>query len=160
MTSLNAATTMAQAPTLHYLSMRMGDGVFALAMHQVLDVLPLSPVTSLPHTPTYIKGVMAHHDEVIPVIDLQAWFQTGEPSITEEAVMIIVKYGLDKPYQRRMGLIVEHVLENDMIATDRVKAAPTLGQQADNKGITGLFSVQDTVVRMIDTNLLSRQALT
>lgn len=160
MTGQNTTTFSSEALTVHYLTMRIGEDNFAIDMQQVIAILPLSPVTPLPHTPAYIKGVLSHHDDMIPVIDLRIWFQLGTSIESEETVIIVVKYGGETPYQRRMGLVVERVLENDIISASMVKAAPRLGQQADNKGITGLFSMQDTVVRMIDTNLLSRQALT
>lgn len=60
--------------TNQYLTFKLGDEVFGLAINKVREVLDFTTVTKVPQTQGYMRGVTNLRGSVVPVIDLNAKF--------------------------------------------------------------------------------------
>ncbi len=72
-----------------YFTFFLGDGAFAINVQSVKEVLSWEPVTPVPRTVSYMKGVMNIRGSVISVIDFRTLFDI-KPTADEKSTSIIV----------------------------------------------------------------------
>jgi len=64
---------------------------FAVSIHQVREVLKMTPVTPLPQSAQFIEGVINLRGEIIPVVDLRKRFEMPAGERNEQTRIIIVE---------------------------------------------------------------------
>jgi chemotaxis-related protein WspB len=120
---------------------------YALPCRDVLEVVPLPELRTLPGAPPHVGGVFVHRGAHTPVIDLVA-LVTGVPArrLFSTRVMLVEVRG------RRIGLAAERI--TDTIAIDEasleapsvhVEGAPWLGR---------MFHRGATVTQLVEPNAL------
>lgn len=72
------------------IAFRLGQQEFCLDVMNVREIRGWTPVTPLPHAPSYMLGVINLRGTVLPIIDLSArmGFAPAEPS-TRHAIMVV-----------------------------------------------------------------------
>lgn len=86
----------------YQLPLHFGDGQSGTTclfnQNQVVEILGPRPVQRIPCSPAYLQGVIAYHDELLPVIDLDA-LCGGEPSSRPEQnrQLMIIRTGTLDP---------------------------------------------------------------
>ncbi len=85
-----------------YFTFVLAGAMFGVAMAQVCEVAALGPITPLPNTPHYLKGLIHLRGALIPVIDLRA--RLGLPVAEHSRETCVVVVNPSEP----VGLIVDH----------------------------------------------------
>jgi chemotaxis-related protein WspB len=97
---------------------RMGDSTYAVDAAQIVEVLPLLDVTTVPGAPRGIAGVCNYRGEPVPVMDLSA-LVTGEPAPRLVSTrMFLTRHTATHGPSRLLALIVAG-------ATDTVRLDPS-----------------------------------
>ena len=65
-----------------YLTFCLDNEEYGLEILKVREIIDLLPITTVPRTPEYIKGVINLRGKVIPVIDLRLKFAMPEAERT------------------------------------------------------------------------------
>lgn len=86
----------------------LGDEEYGIEVDKVRTIERMMPITRVPQTPSFIKGVINLRGVVLPVIDLLGRFGMDEATITDSSRIIIVAIG-----QVEVGFIVDSA--NDVI---------------------------------------------
>ena len=71
-----------------YLSFRLGKEVFAANVGSTLKILQLADITKVPNTPPNMKGVINHHGNVLPVVDLNQTLGLPETEYTKSTSLL------------------------------------------------------------------------
>ncbi len=92
---------------------------YAISVQHVGSIERVLPITRVPGTPDYVKGVINLRGVVTPVIDLKKRFYNKETNFTEQTRIIIVSIE-----EITIGLIVDSA--NDVIDIDKdlIEPAP------------------------------------
>ena len=116
------------APEIQMVVFRLEKEEFAVDINQVREVLKLSQVTPLPHSPHYIEGVINLRGEVIPVVDLRKRFELTDEKRGDKARVIIVEI-----QNSNVGLTVDSVTEVLRFSSAVIQAPPSRvsGTRAD-----------------------------
>ena len=95
------------------------DEEYAISVQHVGSIERVLPITRVPGTPDYVKGVINLRGVVTPVIDLKKRFYNKETNFTEQTRIIIVSIE-----EITIGLIVDSA--NDVIDIDKdlIEPAP------------------------------------
>ncbi|BAY36909.1 CheW protein [Nostoc sp. NIES-2111] len=123
---------------------------YALASQQVIEVLPLVTLTTLPHTPEYFAGVFNYRGRVVPVLDLCQLMHGKHCSQNLSSRIILVNYGGDVATSSVVGLMAERVVEtlhkSDLKLVDanvQIGAAPYLGKMIlDEQGMIQCLQIE------------------
>ena len=109
----------------------------------------LLPVTRVPQTQRYLKGVINLRGKVIPVIDLRMKF--GMPAVeeTSESCIIVVHV-----HTVEIGVIVDKVSEVINIPDQDIEPAPSLGGESNTEYILGIGKTQDRVIILLNIDLV------
>ncbi len=110
-------------------------------------------MTRVPYTPPYVLGVMNLRGVIVPVIDLRARFGLESKPFDSSTVVIVVRVDTAVG-EKTVGIVVDAVSEVYNVAADAVKPTPDLGAGADAACVSGLTSVDDKMVMLLDMNRL------
>ena len=93
-----------------YLTFKLANEDYGIFLLKVREIIGMMPITSVPKTPAFIKGVINLRGKVIPVTDLRMRFDMPEADYTDRTCIIVVEVaGQDTAIQ--MGIVVDAVTE-------------------------------------------------
>jgi chemotaxis-related protein WspB len=126
-----------------FLLFRLGRDRYAIEAAQIVEILPLITLKTLPGASPEIAGVIDHRGGPVPVIDLSV-LALGRPAALRLSTrIIIVHYRARDGATHRLGLVAEHATEtmrretSDFVASGVSNpATPWLGPVAsDPRGL-------------------------
>jgi len=144
-------TTIDQAQ--EFLAFTLGREEYGIDIQKVSEIRSYENPTRIASAPDYIKGVVNLRGLIVPIIDMRVRFQLGEPSYGPFTVVIILHIG-----NRTMGIVVDAVSDVTMLTPDQIKAAPDIGGAMDTQYITGLGTVDDRMLILVDIERLMGSA--
>ena len=129
-----------------FLVFYIGNERYALAATDVVEVLPRLPLKPIAHAPSWVAGVFAHRDRMIPVIDISAMTFGTEAVARTSTRLVLVKYR-----GQLLGLLLEQA--SDTLRCDPADFqpygidncdAPYLGPvRQDEAGLLQWLSIDD-----------------
>jgi purine-binding chemotaxis protein CheW len=155
------ATLTSENPLLayagKYLTFVLGRETYGLQILKVQEIIGILPVTRVPRTPAFMRGVVNLRGKVIPVIDLRRKFEMPDVPDGERTCIIVVQ--LEGTGSKVItGIIVDEVSEVMNVASEQLEPAPDFGSEAKTDFILGMGKVGQKVVMLIDAEkVLSRQ---
>jgi purine-binding chemotaxis protein CheW len=115
-----------------YLTFFLAGEEYGVEILRVQEIISMMPITRVPRTPPYIRGVINLRGKVIPIMDLREKF--GMPASTEpEQVMIVVQVG-----GVQIGVVADKVSEVASIASDDIDPTPDFGAEFHTEFLLGL----------------------
>jgi purine-binding chemotaxis protein CheW len=117
-------------------------GIEILAVHEIIGILP---VTRVPRTPHFIRGVINLRGKVIPVVDLRAKFGMPTAEQTAESCMIVVELRA-----LRVALVVDCVSDVVDIPEGDIEDAPNFGSDLDTDYLLGIAKSGGRVKLLLD----------
>lgn len=134
-----------------YLTFDLASEEYGLEILKVQEIIGLLPVTRVPRTPEFIRGVMNLRGKVIPVIDLRLKFGMETVEDTRRTSIVVVQLNHEKS-QIIMGLIVDDVSEVIDIAGECIDPPPQFGAQVNTDFIKGIGKINGKVVILLDVD--------
>jgi chemotaxis signal transduction protein len=74
-----------------YLTFALGSEEYGIGILKIKEIIGMMPITALPRTPEYVKGVINLRGKVIPVIDLRIRFEMEKIDYTERTCIIVIE---------------------------------------------------------------------
>ena len=132
-----------------YLTFSLAGEEYGIVILKVKEIIGMMPVTPVPRTPPYVKGVINLRGKVIPVADLRLKFDMEEAAYTERTCIIVVeiKEGLGHVL---MGIVVDSVSEVLNIKGGEIEDTPAFGAQMDTDYIRGMAKTGGGVKILLD----------
>lgn len=109
----------------------------------------MMPVTTVPQTPDFVKGVINLRGKVIPVMDLRLRFGMEAIDYTERTCIIVVEIeGTEGTIQ--IGIVVDSVSEVLNIKGNDIEDTPTFGTKLNTDYILGMAKMESSVKILLD----------
>jgi len=145
----------------------VGNERYAIAIQEVVEIVPLVHLKTLPHQPEHIAGVFNYHGRIIPVIDLCQLMHGKACGDRLSTRIVLVNYCGGNNTQHILGLMAEQVvetLEKDesefVDAKIQIGAVPYLGKMIlDDKGMIQCIRIQYLLSETQQLNLLPEKTL-
>lgn len=128
-----------------YLTFTLGAEEYGLDILKVQEIRGYDAVTHIANTPEFLKGVINLRGVVVPIVDLRIKFQLGSVTYDEFTVVIIINV-----LGRVIGMVVDSVSDVVSLASEQVKPPPEFGVGMDIKYISGLGTVNERMLILID----------
>lgn len=132
-----------------FLTFTVENEEYGVDIMTVREIKGWTETTRLPGSPEFLRGVMNLRGLIIPIFDLRTRFHRGLTEATAKHVVIILAVG-----ERNIGVLVDAVSDILDAGIDQIKAAPASGTTIDADFISGLISLQDRMVVLLDVNHL------
>jgi len=146
-----AATKSSSSSCLEgkYLTFRLGNEEYGVGIMKIREIIGLMPITSVPQTPPFVRGIINLRGKVIPVVDLRLRFSMDEIRHDGKTCIIVLDIsGVSS--NLLIGVIVDSVSEVLNIGSDDIEETPGFGVSLDTGYILGMAKYGGGVKILLD----------
>lgn len=133
-----------QSDDCELISFRVDDQEFCLDIMAVREIRGWTHATPLPHSPSYVRGVINLRGAVLPIIDLKARLGLGESEATARSVIIVVQIRA-----QLIGLLVDAVSEILATSLSSVQPTPNVSSETVAQFVRGILALDGRMVSWI-----------
>jgi purine-binding chemotaxis protein CheW len=136
-----------------FLTFHLAGEEYGLEILKVHEIIGMMPITSVPRTPSYVRGVINLRGKVIPIVDLRLKFGMDSKEQTAETCIIVVQANAIET-----GIVVDSVSEVLDIVSEDIEDAPSFGATVNSDYILGIGKSEGRVKLLLDIdNVLSME---
>ncbi|MGN7356032.1 chemotaxis protein CheW [Paenibacillus sp. SAF-054] len=117
---------------------KLGSEEYGIEVDKVQTIERMLPITRVPKTYTFVRGVINLRGVVIPVIDLRGRFGLEEGDYTDQTRIIIVAVN-----DMEVGFIVDSANDVIDLHTDRIETPPEVVGGIKAKYLDGVAKIGD-----------------
>jgi len=132
-----------------YLTFKLAEEDYGISLLKVREIIGMMPITSVPRTPNFVKGVINLRGKVIPVTDLRLRFGMSESAYTDRTCIIVVEVD-GRDHKVQMGTVVDAVTEVLPVKSEEIEPAPEFGATVDTRYILGMANMDGSVKILLD----------
>jgi len=136
-----------------YLTFQLGNEEFAIQVLRVREIMGVQEITAVPHTPSYVKGVINLRGKVIPVVDLRLKFGLAEMEYTQRTCIIVVQIHGDSQ-KLLIGVIVDAVSEVLTLQGSEIENTPDFGNGVATPYLLGMAKIKGKVKILLDIDIV------
>lgn len=140
-----------------YLTFKLGQEIYGLEIHKVIEIIGMQDITPVPRTPDYLRGVINLRGIIHPVIDLNQKFGMGMTEETDLTCIIVVIVERNEQ-KEQMGIIVDAVSEVEDIKEENIENTPSLGSEINTDFILGIAKTENNVKMLLDLQKILNSA--
>ena len=143
-----------------YLTFTLEDEAYGIGILQIKEIIGMMPITPVPQTPDFVKGVVNLRGKVIPVVELRLRFGLEATDYTERTCIIVVEME-GRSGDIVIGIVVDSVSEVLNIKAEDIEDAPNFGTNLETDYILGMAKMEGGVKILLDIDrVLSVEELT
>ena len=132
-----------------YLTFSMANEEYGIGILKIKEIIGMMPITSVPRTPDFVKGVINLRGKVIPVGDLRAKFGMTPIPYNDRTCIIVVEIDLESE-TLLIGIVVDSVSEVLSIKGEDIEDTPAFGARLDTDYILGMAKQEASVKILLD----------
>jgi purine-binding chemotaxis protein CheW len=135
--------------TRQYITLKLGDELFAIDVGQVREVLEVTDITKVPTAPEYMRGVVNVRGKAVPVVDLRRKFGLPTAAATVNSRILVMELDLDGELVI-VGGIADSVHEVIEIEPAQIDPPPTIAMRWRTDLISGMARRGDDFIIVLD----------
>lgn len=128
-----------------FVTFRLNQEFYGINIQNVENIEKVLPITRIPYTLDYIKGVVNLRGIIVPVVDLRARFGLAKKEHTDESRIIIVNLE-----ENKIGMLVDSSSEVLQISEDDIDAAPNVRKDMGNEFVKNIGKKNGRIIMLID----------
>ncbi|MEJ5349659.1 MAG: chemotaxis protein CheW [Desulfosoma sp.] len=133
-----------------YLTFSLCGEDYGLGILKVREIIGMMPITPVPQTPGFVKGVINLRGKVIPVIDLRLKFDMESTEYNDRTCIIVVETAGLSAGRLLVGLVVDTVSEVVNIKESEIEDSPSFGVNISTHYILGMAKSGNSVKILLD----------
>lgn len=140
------------------LTFQLGGETYGVDILRVKEIRGWSAVTRIPKSPKHVLGVLNLRGAVVPIIDLRVRFSLDSADFSPMTVIIVLSL-VTEDGVRECGVVVDSVSDVVEVAAESLKPPPALSGAKQIDFISGLATVDDKMLILLNVNELLMQDL-
>ena len=148
-----AHNAVGQNGSAEFLSFRLGAEEYGIDILRVQEIRSYEEPTRIANAPSFIKGVVNLRGVIVPVVDLRIKLGCEKVEYNGFTVVIVLNVR-----GRVVGAVVDSVSDVLELAGDLIKPAPEMNLSMDTSFITGIASVGERMLILMDIEALMSSA--
>lgn len=132
-----------------YLTFTLANEEYGIGILKIKEIIGRMPVTVVPQTPEFVKGVINLRGKVIPVVDLRCRFGMESIDYTDRTCIVVVEIAVQAGTVM-IGIVVDSVSEVLNIKGDDIEDTPTFGTRLNTDYIQGMAKLEGGVKILLD----------
>ncbi len=135
-----------------FLTFAIDNEVFGISISFVSEIIGMQKINDIPEVPDYVKGIINLRGQIISVIDMRLKFKKQPVDYDDRTCIIIIDFnGISA------GLIVDNVSDVMNIPKTDISNPPEYRTGFQNKYISGIGKLKDSVVLILDCDKIFKQ---
>jgi len=128
-----------------YLTFYLDYEEYGVEILKVQEIIGRMPITPVPLTSQYIRGVINLRGKIHPIMDLKVKFGMDQTQITDETCIIVIRTtGI------MMGVLVDRVSEVVSIDAGDIEETPSFGADVNTEYLLGIGKAGGRVRLLLD----------
>ena len=148
-----AQASTCKAPNGEYLTFRLGAEEYGIDILRVQEIRSYEPPTRIANTPAFLKGVVNLRGVIVPIVDLRLKLGCDSAEYNNFTVVIVLNVR-----GRVVGAVVDSVSDVLELAGETIRPAPAMNSSIDTAFITGIGSVAQRMLILMDIEALMSSA--
>ncbi len=136
-----------------FLTFRLGKELFAVNVAKVLTILEMKPITKVPNSPEYLRGVINLRGNVLPVIDMRIKFGMTPTEFTQNTCINVLNITIDEE-NVQLGILVDSVDQVLEIKDSEIEESPNIGTKYKTEFIQGMYKLDDGFIMLLNIDLI------
>ena len=132
-----------------YLTFVLNEEEYGIGILKIKEIIGMMPITSVPQTPEFVKGVINLRGKVIPVVDLRLRFGMTSIDYNDRTCIIVVEIE-GQAGTVMIGIVVDAVSEVLNIKAEDIEDTPAFGTTLDTDYILGMAKMEGGVKILLD----------
>jgi len=132
-----------------FLTFALGREAYGIEILKVQEIRGYEAVTTIPNAPAYLKGVINLRGTIVPIVDLRLKLGCDSAEYNTFTVVIVLNVR-----GRVVGAVVDSVSDVLELGGDAIREAPATNGTIDTSYITGIGSVSERMLILIDIERL------
>ena len=132
-----------------FLTFRLGAEEYGIDILKVQEIRSYEQPTRIANVPDFIKGVVNLRGVIVPIVDLRLKLCCDTAEYNSFTVVVVLNVR-----GRIVGAVVDSVSDVLELSKDVIKPAPTMNSTVDTKYITGIGSINDRMLILMDIETL------
>ena len=142
-----------------FLTFSLAGEEYGISILKIKEIIGMMPITTVPKTPGFVKGVINLRGKVIPVTDLRLRFGMVSIDYNERTCIIVVEIE-GSGGKVLIGIVVDSVSEVLNIKADEIEETPAFGTRLSTDYMLGMAKMEGGIKILLDIdNVLSNQEL-
>jgi purine-binding chemotaxis protein CheW len=135
--------------TESYLTFKLDDELFAINVSKVLEILEVKPITKVPKSPSFMKGVINLRGNILPVIDTRNKFCMSHADFTIDTCIIVLNISASSE-SLLVGAVVDSVQKVIDIPAASIQPSLSMGAIYREDFISGIGKVDDDFIMILN----------
>lgn len=138
-----------------YLTFSLANEEYGVDILRVQELRGWEPVTRVPNSPDYVKGVLNLRGAIVPVIDLRVRFNLPFEQYSSLTVVIVLSVK-DKAdgHERIISVVVDEISDVVKAKLSDIQATPKFGSALDTEYISGLADAGGKMLMLLDIDTM------
>lgn len=136
-----------------YLTFRLGAEEYGIDILRVQEIRSYEQPTRIANAPAFLKGVVNLRGVIVPIVDLRLKLGCASAEYNHFTVVIVLNVR-----GRVVGAVVDSVSDVMELAGDAIRPAPGTNSTIDTSYITGIGSVAERMLILMDIESLMSSA--
>ena len=132
-----------------FLSFTLGKEEYGIDILKVQEIRSYEQPTTIANAPAFIKGVVNLRGVIVPIVDMRIKFNLASAEYNDLTVVIVLNVA-----GRVVGMVVDAVSDVISLAAEQIRPAPDFSSSFDVKYITGLGTVDERMLILVDIEKL------
>lgn len=130
--------------SMEFIAFHVGGQTYCIDIMAVREIRGWTPATPLPHSPSFVRGVINLRGAVLPVVDLAARLALPVKEPTARHAVIVVQNE-----NQVAGLLVEAVSNIMMISQNDIQPTPEVASELSRSFIKGIVAADKEVISVL-----------
>ncbi|MBB3314972.1 MULTISPECIES: chemotaxis protein CheW [unclassified Rhizobium] len=131
------------------IAFRIGDQEFCVDIMSVREIRGWTPAMAMPHSPSYMRGVINLRGAVLPIIDLSARLGMKATEPTQRHVIIVAQV-----CRKVVGLLVEAVSDILTVTDENVQPTPEIASELQRQFARGILAIDKRMICLLELDAI------
>jgi len=138
-----------------YLTFSLASEEYGVDILRVQELRGWEPVTRVPNSPDYVKGVLNLRGAIVPVIDLRVRFNLPMEDYSSLTVVIVLAVKDKKDgHERIISVVVDEISDVVKAKLSDIQPTPQFGSALDIEYISGLADAGGKMLMLLDIDTM------
>lgn len=136
-----------------YVTFLIGGETYGVEVLQVQEIIGMTPITFVPNSMNFMKGVINLRGTVVPVIDMRLKLNLDERQYDVSTVIIVVEVK-----ERMIGIIVDSVSDVVSLPVNSIQDTPHFTSKIETDFVKGIGQLDENLVIILDVGRILTNA--
>lgn len=122
---------------------------YGIEIEFVTEIIGIQPMTPVPNTPSYVRGITNIRGTIVPVIDMRARFGLEEAPYDERTCIVLISKD-----NMHIGMIVDAVEDVVQLAPEDILPPPNGGGAENGKYLKAIGKCSDEIKQILDISMV------